>query len=141
MPWGAAQMSGWRAHDGLSKAQAAPNHVSRYTESAISADYGCMGFVGHYTPAAPIQTVEDERQRQREELRRTQLGAMVRRAHWPEFSRADLTPLRFGLYRHTDGRTFKLLRGEPAEVGPIVAWFKSETGAMVFLERGPGNRR
>jgi hypothetical protein len=72
----------------------------------------------------------------REELRRQQRLRTAMRSDIPEIPRDELTAGRFGSVQHKDGRRFQIVRGEvdDARHSPVVAFYVTATGDVVFLE-------
>jgi hypothetical protein len=89
--------------------------------------FGSMRAAGKLDDEAAARRLE------RQEFRRRQLLALANRAGWPQLRLEDLSFGRFGRVEHTDGRVFRVFRGEPAEVGPIRAWYR-DGDSLGFLE-------
>ena len=53
-----------------------------------------------------------------------------------ELKRSDVTLGRFGMVEHTDGSTYRIVRGEVVDAlfSPAVAYFVNANGDVVFLE-------
>jgi hypothetical protein len=74
-------------------------------------------------------------------LKRRRELEQARRAGWPEFERADLVFLRFGIVQHKpSGELYCLHRGELVDTvyTGAAAFYRTEDGGVVFLERAPG---
>jgi hypothetical protein len=81
-------------------------------------------------------TAEEERAAARKEERRQRLVAIAMRSAWEELPRRELEFGRRDVTHTPTGECYRLYRGEvDAQYSPVVAYFVTESGDPVFLER------